>query len=107
MTPNIVATPLPPLNFHQGENICPQPAADPVNIITDGTYIASTINIVEYVEIEKIAGMNAEAKNPLAISIKRVSKPSNLPLCLNTLVAPTFPEPTFLISPCPLYLFRR
>ena len=39
MTPNIVATPLPPLNFNQGENICPKTAADPVNIITDGTYI--------------------------------------------------------------------
>ena len=33
ITPNIVATPLPPLNFNQGENICPNTTEEPsINI---------------------------------------------------------------------------
>ena len=29
ITPNIVATPLPPLNFNHGENICPKTTEEP------------------------------------------------------------------------------
>ena len=36
ITPNIVATPLPPLNFNHGENICPKTTKEPsINISSE------------------------------------------------------------------------
>ncbi len=37
ITPNIVATPLPPLNFNHGENICPKTTEEPIINIASGS----------------------------------------------------------------------
>lgn len=80
-TPNVVATPLPPLNPKNMLQLCPHIQAKP-KIIRNISWSAK----------------KTTAAKPLKISIINTAMPAGLPNTLKALVAPTLPEPNFRIS---------
>ena len=84
-----VATPLPPLNFNQIGKICP--------IIAKWQRKIVLINSI----LLKYKFIIINGTIPLIISRKSTINAKYLFPVLRTLVAPTFPEPIFLISPNP------
>ncbi len=75
--PKVVATPLPPLNFIHIGNICP-----------------NTAKIAAYC----CEGETQTAINPFKESMNKAKAASILLPVLKTFVAPTLPEPIFLMS---------
>ena len=89
ITPKLVETPLPPLNFKNTGQLCPAIAERAV-IITE-----IFINLFSDCREKKT---KITGKNPLRKSKINTSTPHFNPTTLATLVAPTFPEPNFLTS---------
>jgi len=83
-TPSPVDAPRPPLNFRNIENMCPSIAAMPVNTISKGS--PNTI-IARYT-----------ARAPLSKSRAKTMAAGRIPIARRTLVAPTLPLPTFVMS---------
>ena len=89
ITPKLVETPLPPLNFKNTGQLCPP--------------IAKRAVIIAEIFINLFSGCRKKktkitGKNPLRKSKTNTSIPHFNPTTLTTLVAPIFPEPNFLIS---------
>lgn len=95
-TPNVVATPLPPLNFKNTEKVCPRNTAKAMRLTKRGEFNPE--------ELPKIYSANRVIKKPLSTSPKRVIIPAALPTVLPTLVAPILPLPTVLGSGAPSIL---
>ncbi len=89
ITPKLVETPLPPLNFKNTGQLCPVMAKRAV-IIAE-----IFINLFSGCRKKKT---NITGKNPLRKSKINTSTPHFNPTTLTTLVAPIFPEPNFLTS---------
>ncbi|MCX7943735.1 MAG: hypothetical protein N2746_04435 [Deltaproteobacteria bacterium] len=83
ITPNAVATPFPPLNFKNKENICPNTARNP---LANPMLLSKNL-------VPKITG-----SRPFEKSHKKVNNPGIIPTVLITFAVPMFPEPMFLIS---------
>jgi len=89
ITPKLVETPLPPLNFKNRDQLCP--------------LIAKRDVIIAEIFINLFSGCRKKktditGKNPLRKSKINTSIPHFNPTTLATLVAPIFPEPNFLTS---------
>lgn len=89
-TPNVVATPLPPLNLKKIVQLWPQIQLTPIRIQKVSN---------DRLDLEpRILYRNITGKNPLSISKTNTVIPQPLPNSLRALVAPTFPEPNLRIS---------
>ena len=89
-TPNVVATPLPPLNLKKIVQLCPQIQPTPAKIQKLSNEILALI--------PRMFGRIATGKNPFKISNANTVIPQPLPKSLRALVAPTLPEPNLRIS---------
>ena len=89
-TPKLVATPFPPLNFKNGESVCPKIVNTPTKIICQPVKL-------------NVAAKNT-GSHPLKASAKRTAIPYCFPNTLYALVAPVFLLPCSLIS-IPLNFF--
>lgn len=89
-TPNVVATPLPPLKFRKMVQLCPQMQLTP-------TIIQNVSNGI-LVLVPMAPGKINTGKKPFKISKTKTVTPQPLPKSLRALVAPTFPEPNLRIS---------
>lgn len=84
-TPKPVAAPLPPLNFTKSDKECPTMAIAPIKICKNDFSGNKTM-------------VNKTGKKPFKPSKKKTKIAHFMPKALKTLVAPMFPEPTFLKS---------
>jgi len=85
-TPKVVAIPFPPLNPKNIVQLWPETEAKPARILTKDVFKfrRSTKNVTQ--------------NNPLKRSKIRTTIPGIIPNTRKAFVAPTFPEPNFLIS---------
>ena len=90
-TPQVVATPFPPLNFRKIVHIWPKITKAAIYALNIGRPICNWL-------LKNIAGKTITQNAPLAMSIKRTAAPISFPRTLNVFVAPTLPLPYFLIS---------
>ncbi len=75
ITPEVVATPLPPLNFRKTVQTCPEMQATPISIDA-----SSGFN--KFLSILKIAGNSNTGANPFKASINKTINAGTFPISL-------------------------
>lgn len=90
-TPKVVAMPLPPLNFKNIVQLCPQIQDRPKRI-------RETVSEIAVIPIVRILPKKKTTTNPFRTSKSNTVIPGPLPKSLRALVAPTLPDPNLRIS---------